>query len=70
MDPVGLYHSKCSISLVSFSQPSRWCENGSSHASGLVRPLDSLGWLWPMMVVGQKKRLAYPSYQSLVGRSS
>ena len=70
MDPVGLCHSEGLISLVSFPQPPHRREHSSSYMSDSTMPLDSLGWLWPTMVVGQKKRLAYPSYQSSVGHSS
>ena len=57
MDPVGLCHFEGSILLVSFPQPPRRHERGSSYAFGLMRPLDSSGWLWPTRVVGQEKIL-------------
>ena len=52
MDPVGLYHYEGSISLVSFPQPSRQREHGSSYASNSTRPLDSLSGPWPAMGIG------------------
>ena len=61
MDPIGLYHFKGLISLVSFPQPPRRREHGSSYASDLTRPLDSSNWMWLAMVTGQKTILAYPS---------
>ena len=57
MDLVGLCHFEGLISLVSFPQPPRRREYGSSYACDSMRTLDSSGWLWPAMVVGQKKRL-------------
>ena len=71
MDLVGFFHSKGSILLLLFPQPPRRREHGSSYAFGSMRPLDSLGWLWPEMVIGQKKTLVYLFYcRSSVGRSS
>ena len=49
MDPVGLYHYEGSISLVSFPQPSRRREHGSSYVSNSTRPLDSSSGLWHAM---------------------
>ena len=59
MGLVDFCHFKGLILLVQFPQSHHRYEHDSHYALGLMMPLDSSGWLWHEMVIGQKMILSY-----------